>query len=391
MDRPHPSMASMHGQATGETPSVQGRRVPAVRRLVRPAVSRLAGVLLVRLLGAADVRVVGDLALRELELTLRSRHWSRFTGMWLAVTSAGVLVPLLYRSDSGHWLWPSGAGWFCLYGYMLQVGVMIATAQWSIRRFQREIYSHRLDELVLTRSTTSDIAMSEGVAAAVASLWLVAATLPLIVFSCAIAGLGARAAILLCLSILPGAALGVWFGMGWGLAFATGRRASLFPLTDWWLRIPFLPVWLFWAMLGAFPVIWALLSFVPGGLLAVNRFAVLVRWLLQQAFWHLNPILTVAAIPGGLRTTWWSDWLILVFLTLFMMRKSMDAIQEALVTLPEQEFSYTPGDAWVHHDVHHFMQYGEERRRQPGYRDGGNPITAFDVALGHRVYLHPVF
>jgi len=89
-------------------------------------------------------------------------------------------------------------------------------------------------------------------------------------------------------------------------------------------------------------------------------------------------------------TTWLTDWLVLAALTLFLMRKSMDAVQQALADLPELERPQPDTEAWIHHDVHFFTQFGREPRR-PAYRDGSNAIAAFDVALGHRVYLHPFF
>jgi hypothetical protein len=73
----------------------------------------------------------------------------------------------------------------------------------------------------------------------------------------------------------------------------------------------------------------------------------------------------------------------------FMMRKSMDAVNVALASLPERSRRIADGDAWIHHDYHHFVQYEEGQRRLPKYRDNGNPVAAFDVAMGHRVYLHP--
>jgi hypothetical protein len=67
----------------------------------------------------------------------------------------------------------------------------------------------------------------------------------------------------------------------------------------------------------------------------------------------------------------------------------MDGIQVSLAALPERDVRPAEADHWIHHDGHYFTQYGEEKRRQPQYRDGGNPIAAFDAALGHRVFLHP--
>jgi hypothetical protein len=72
-----------------------------------------------------------------------------------------------------------------------------------------------------------------------------------------------------------------------------------------------------------------------------------------------------------------------------MMRKSMDAVQNSLSHLSERDVPRGTDTYWIHHDVHSFMEYGESKRREPNYRDGANPIAAFDVALGHRVYLHP--
>jgi len=114
-----------------------------------------------------------------------------------------------------------------------------------------------------------------------------------------------------------------------------------------------------------------------------------VAVLIQQAVRHWNPFLTVGAVIGAWRSTWITDWLVLAGIMLFMMRKSMDSVQIALATLPERDLPPHAGDAWVHHDVHYFLQYGEGKRREPQYRDGGNAVAAFDIALGHRVFFHP--
>jgi hypothetical protein len=67
----------------------------------------------------------------------------------------------------------------------------------------------------------------------------------------------------------------------------------------------------------------------------------------------------------------------------------MDAVQIALSRLGERVTSHADHVFWVHHDAQYFTQYAGRRRAGPQYRDGGNPVAAFDVARGHRVFLHP--
>jgi hypothetical protein len=345
--------------------------------------------LLARLLGTADATAVGAMAARELSLILRSRDWHRLLGMWVVVTAAILAVPVLYRSEFGNWQSPNGTGWLVLCGYALQFGVWLIMAEWTVRRLRRDLYNDRLDELLLTRCSAADIAMGEALASAVASLWLVAATAPACLFLGAMSGQGPGAAALLLLTLAPSAAFGVWFGMGWGMAFTLRRSAAIVPMTDWWIKTPMVPVWAIWAALGCFPVVWGLVALIPGGNAALLWCLGLLQWVVQKLVWHFNPLLAVGALAGIWRSTWITDWVVLVVLMLFMMRKSMDAIQISLASLPERDVARKQADHWIHHDGHHFTQYSDDRRREPNYRDGGNPIAAFDVALGHRVYLHP--
>ncbi len=372
----------------GESPGLLPAGPPSAGKL-RSRIFNLGAALLTRVLGTADGRAVGDMALRELTLTLRSRAWHRFLGMWLLAATAILLLPLLYRLETGRWSQPSDAEWFAICGYGLQFSVAFAMAQWCIRRLRRDLYSDRLEELMLTRCSAADIAMGEALAAAVASLWIVAAALPYCLFLSAMAGKGLETALRLMLSLAPAGSLGVWFGMGWGMAFTLRKPAAIFPMTGWWVMGPFVPLWIAWSFLCFLTLLWAGMGLFPGSLVIMERCLALLQWGMQQILRHWNPFLTVPASADLWQSTWITDWLVLMGITTFMMRKSMDAIQVALVSLPERETVRGQVDFWVHHDVHHFTQYGEEKRREVRYRDGGNPIAAFDVALGHRVFLHP--
>lgn len=351
--------------------------------------------LLVALMGAADGRAVALIAARELSLILRSRAWIRFVGMWALLCAAIPLLPLIFRSYTGQWQTPTSADWFVLCGYAMQFALGGMMVQWTVRRLRRDLYTNRLDELMLTRCSPADIAMAEALASAVASVWLVLASFPVCLFVSALGGLGFDAAVRLALSLAPAGALGVWFGMGWGLAFALRRSAAIVPLTVWWIKGPFMPIWICWALLGSFPILWALLAFIPGSHLFLGQIVLSAQRLVLHLLQHWNPFLTAGAASGLWKSVWITDWLMLIVMTAFMMRKSMDAVQIALATLPERDspHEHIAEGAWVHHDVHYFTLYGEDegKRRQPKYLDGRNPVTAFDVALGHRVYLHPFF
>jgi hypothetical protein len=365
-------------------------RLPEAAR-IRAWLARTGASLLARLLGTADGPAVAVVANRELSLIFRSWEWQRFIGTWLLFCAAVLITPLLVRAQTGEWRNPGGEGWFLLGGYTLQGASAAAMSQWCIRRLRRDLHSHRLDELMLTRCSPADIATGEALASAFASLWLVAAAFPVCLFLSAIAGHGFGAAARLALSLPPAAALGVWFGMGWGLAFTLRRSAAVVPLTQWWVMGPFIPLWIGWSLLGAFPIIWAVLGFFPGGNQAVKDAVSLLARVGQQLVQNWNPFLLVGAAVGLWKSVWFTDWLALLLIMLFMMRKSMDAVHLALGSLGEQNSRSADPDRWIHHDIHYFTQYGKDRRRQPEYRDGGSAIAAFDAALGHRVYLHPVF
>lgn len=358
-------------------------------RSLRALLLRVGPALLARLLGTADGHAVAAMAARELSLILRSREWHRLLALWTVAAAALLSLPILFRSEIGSWQSPTNAGWFVLCGYGLQVGVWLTMVQWTVSRLRRDLYNDRLDELLLTRCSAADIAMGEALAAAVASLWLVLATAPVCVLLSAMAGHGIDAAVQLALTLAPTAAFGVWFGMGWGLAFTLRRSAAIVAMTDWWVKTPMLPIWFIWAVLGFIPLFWGVLALIPGGKLVLLTALGVFQWVVQKVVWHLNPLLTIGAAIHYWPSTWLTDWLVLVVLMLFMMRKSMDAIQISLATLPERDIVRKEADHWIHHDGHFFTQYSDNRRRQANYRDGGNPIAAFDVALGHRVYLHP--
>lgn len=362
---------------------------PLNPRKLWPPLARALAFALGRLLGTADGHTVAAMAARELGLILRSRDWSRFTGMWLGIAALSVAAPLLYRSELGQWREPGGAFWFLVGGYGLQLGFAGAMAQWSIRRLRRDLHTARLDELLLTRCSAADIAMAEALAAAVATLWLVAATFPICLFLSALVGQGFATAARLALSLAPAGALGVWFGLGWGLAFAVRRTSGAGALTDWWVRSPLIPIWAVWCFLGAFPVIWAVLALIPGGLGVMQAAAYALGWVAMQILRHWNPALTVAGAAGLVPTTWFTDWLVLALFFVFMMRKSVDGVQLALAHLGERDAQKADTMYWIHHDGQFFTQFGGGAPRTPQYRDGGNPVAAFDVALGHRVYLHP--
>lgn len=351
---------------------------------------RQAGTwILSRFLGAADGEAVAMLARRELSLILRSRAWHRFLGMWWCYCAVLLVLPILYRSDTGRWLSPTNTTWYVFGGYLLQFGGAVFMAQWSARRIRRDLYTDRLDELMMTRCSPADIAMGEGLAACLASTWLAWAALPVTILLAAVGGLSPVAALQLILTLIPACGLGVWFGIGWGLAFALRRGAAMIPLTQWWLLGPFIPVLVGWCALGFFPIIWAVLSFFPNGQESLGSFLRVGQRVLGLLVSHANPLFAVGATTGTWKSLWLTDWLALVFVLVFMTRKSMDAVQVSLAILPERGGARKSGDYWIHHDVAHFTQFNGGKRPEPPYYDGGNPIAAFDVALGHRIYLHP--
>lgn len=364
-----------------QTPSWQGR--------LRFAFVHFGADILGRLLGAAEGRTVGSMAVRELSLIIRSREWYRFLASWNCVAAGLLLIPLLWRGYTDHWLVPSNVGWMTFCGYALQVWAFVGMVNWTNGRLRRDLYSNRLDELMLTRCSPSDISMGEALASAIASLWVIVSAFPVCLCLSAIGGRGWGSAAELCLSLAPSAGLGVWFGMGWGLAFTLRRSAAIVPLSQWWFLGPFIPVVVAWSALGCLPLVWGLLSLVPGGNVALGFGVHVLERLAWQILLHWNPLLTVCGATGISRTTWFTDWLALVFFLLFMMRKSMDAVQLALSTLPERQEAHGEKDHWFHHDGHFLEDYGERKRQVPAYRDTGNPVAAFDAALGHRVYLHP--
>lgn len=379
----------MLDQTTRQRSPVSVALPPTAAPSLRARLFGLGTVVIQWMLGAADGHTVATMARRELSLILRSGEWHRLMLRWAAFCGALLIIPILYRTELGQWRSPSGEEWYLLCGYALQAGVFGFMVSWSVGRLRRDMSSSRLDELLLTRCSAADIAMGEALATAVASLWLVAAAFPTCLFLSALAGREIDTSLRLALSLAPAAGLGVWFGMGWGMAFAIRRPGTMMaPLTDWWVKTPFVPVYVLWGAVLALPVIWAMLALIPGGTQLVFMVVGLVLWSIRWVVAHCNPLLTVSGTANLGNTTWLLDWLVLVGLLLFMMRKSMDAVYTAMNSLPERDIVRREVDHWVHHDGHYFTQYGS-RRREPAYYDGGNPITAFDVALGHRVYLHP--
>ncbi len=363
---------------------------PPLKARVRQALIGMGVRLLSGLLGAADGTAVATMGARELALILRSRQWHRFLGMWVVFCAAVLTMPILYRFNTANWARPSGLDWYLICGYTLQISTTLAMINWTTGRLRSDLHSSRLDELLMTRCSPADIALGEALASAAASVWLVATCLPFCFLLSALAGVGPDAGLRLTISLLPAGVLGVWFGMGWALAFSLRwTSATVAPLTDWWMKGPQALVWFAWGVLVCYPIGWAVLSFFPGGLALVNRGEALFRWFMLQVWMHLNPLLMVPGTVGLGGTTWVLDRLVMVTWLAFMMRKSMDAVNAALASLPERTRRIADGDAWIHHDYHYFIQYREGGRRQPKYRDNGNPIAAFDVSLGHRVYLHP--
>ncbi len=356
---------------------------------VRVTCVRVGQSLAQRALGAADGSAVVMLAARELALILRSRAWHRFLGMWATYCVGLVALPVLFRLQTGQWRTPSDTQWFLACGCLLQLGAGVFMSHWSIGHIRRDLHSDRLDELMLTRCTAADITMGEGAAFTAAGIWLSLAAFPSCVLLSAIAGREWDTALRLFLSLIPVAGLGVWFGIGWGMAFTLRRRSAIIPLTKWWLLGPFLPLLVGWWLLGSLPIIWALVSFIPGGLKVLAGTLMGLRWLTQQFLRFCNPVLVVPAAAGNTDTVWLTSWLTLIAVMVFMARKSMDAMQIALAGLPERGGTRGQGEYWIHHDAHYFAQYRRDTRLQPRYYDGGNAIAAFDVALGHRVFLHP--
>jgi hypothetical protein len=345
---------------------------------------------LAKCLGTADGKAVLVMGGRELGLILRSWVWYRFILAWIGFCGCVMAVPVLYRSEIGNWMRPSGIQWFLICGYVLQAGVGLFMVQWTVRRLRRDLYTSRLDELLLTRCSAADIAMGEALATAIASLWLVGATLPVALFLAGMAGQGWGTALRLVISLAPAAGLGVWFGMGLGLAFTLRRPSAAFgPMTDWWIKTPFIPVYVIWGLLLFVPIVWAVLALIHGGIWFLLQCLFILQWLVHHVVQHWNPLLTVAGAAGQWDTTWFSDWLVLFAVTGFMMRKSMDSVQASMEALPDRDLIHGDEEHWIHHNVHYFTQFGNEKRRVADYRDGRNPIAAFDVALGHRIYLHP--
>lgn len=367
---------------------------PPVRRnrlgaSVRGVLLRAATRLFARLMGSADSYAVETVASRELRLILRSPEWFRFVGQWVLLAGVILSLPLLWRSDFAGWRAPGDRAWFAVCGYLLQVGVAGSMVQWSVRRLRRDLYTSRLDELLLTRCSPADIAMGEALAAALASAWLVAGTVPACLIACAIGGRSPWTAGPLALSLLPAGALGVWFGMGWGMAFTLRRSAAIVPLTQWWILGPAIPIFVCLGVLGFLGALWPILAFIPGSSQFIRGAAAAVGVAARYVLNDWNPFLPIAALAGVWRSAWLTDWLVLVFVSVFMMRKSMDAVQLSLAVLPERGTVNPPTEHWIHHDGHYFTQFSGKARREPAYRDGGNAIAAFDAALGHRIFLHP--
>lgn len=206
-------------------PNAAGPRVIAAHALefIRHWLAHWAAAVFRRLLGAADGQVTAALAYRELRLTLRSRQWQRFLLLWTCWSAALVCVPLLYRLSFGAWSSPSGLVWLTAWGYAMQLSAGVAMANWAIRQLRQDLEGPRLDELLLTRATPADIAMGRACGLACVSLWMAAASLPAGILLTALGGVSPAIALRLMLAIIPVGMLGVWFGLGWGLAFSLRR------------------------------------------------------------------------------------------------------------------------------------------------------------------------
>jgi hypothetical protein len=364
--------------------SAQPTRHKARGVLVRAGVRVLSW-----LLGSADGHTVATMAHRELGLLVRSREWHQLIGRWTSLSLCLLLVPLLLRPWLEGWRVLSGAHWFMLVGFSLQIAFFLFMAQWTMRRLRRHIYTSRLEELLLTRCSPADLAVGQAIAFAVTTLWFTAASAPVVLLVGAFCESGVWGGILLLSTLPPIGGLGVWFGMGWGLAMSLRRMAAVVPLTKWWLLGPFIPIWIGWSLLGFFTLAWAMLSLIPGGNQALGTVIAGLKWLLLAVLPHVNPLLLVPAAAGAADVLWFTNWLVLALISLFMLRMSMDPVQIALGELEERGPQRKNEEAWIHHNRHVFQHYGERGRPTPPYRDTGDPIAAFDLALGHRLFLHP--
>lgn len=356
-----------------------------MRRRAAAAVGRAAR----RALGATDGEAVAGMALREFRLAIRSAHYRRFIIAWQFFCALLLLGPLLYRSQLGQWRSPDAGLMYQLLAHLLVFGCAVFSAQWSMRRLRRDLYTSRLDELMLSRCSPGDIAVGEGLAGVAAMLLLILVTLPTALLLAALGGYSPAAAIALLATMAPVVMLGAWFGLGWGLAFASRSPLAIWPMTQWWVLAPLAPLIAAWSLLGAFPVIWLLMGLIPGGHQVVEHVALAAREVVLWMMSNLNPLLAVHGTASPASGEWPASWLTLLGVTAFLTMKSASAIQISLRALQAKEETQKRRDAWIHHDVHYFLDYGRDERRTVEYRDGGNPVAAFDVALGHRVFLHP--
>lgn len=372
---------------TGRPGSASGGTVPgpAQPRRLGAVAARIAR----RVLKASDGAAVATMTAREFSLTLRSAHFRKFLAVWQAFCALLVLTPLLYRSQLGLWNHPDGRLWYLILAHCFAVGAAFLSAQWAMRRLRRDLYTSRLDELLLTRCTAGDVALGVGLASGMAAALLVSTGLPACLLMTALAGAGPGSAVALLATAMLAAMLGVWFGMGWGLAFASRAAGAIWPMTQWWILAPLTPVIVAWSLLGAFPILWLLLGLVPGGQAVVEVVASAARSLVLYLLQSWNPLLVIGASIGEWGAPWVTSWAALLAMTIFLTAKSAEAIQIALAALQERGAARRRSDAWIHHDVHYFLDYGQDSRRHPHYRDGANAVAAFDVALGHRVFIHP--
>jgi len=360
-----------------------------LRRRLRRLASSLAG----QLLGSLDGHLTSALAWREWRLALRSRGWQRLALLWCCWAAGTACIPLLYRPSFAAWGRPSGLVWLTVWGYLMQLSAGVAMAGWSIRQLRADLDGHRLDELLLTQAHPVDITMGRALGLAAASWWLVMAAFPAAVLLTALGGVSPWVALRLTLTIAPVAMLGVWFGLGWGLRFSLRRPAGPSPLTHWWISVPLVPLIVAWAGLGLLTLLWGWLKFIPHGHDALGFLWRELRLALGYLIANWNPLLTVGAATGltdHLRghPFWLTNWLALGAYAAFMIRKSTAALQLSLGRVEEREVSEVDLDHWMHHNPRAFDTYYTGARAQPRY-DFGSAIRAFDIARGHRVYLHP--
>ena len=409
MERPHfgtlfPGHVRPHVSEAAPAPAP----VAPLRKLRGP-VRRVSLGLLRRLAGRADWDLILSLALRQVQITVRSRSWQRLTAWWVLYSGLGLIAAMLFRPTFGAWQSPTGITWFVGWGYAMQASLLLVMAYCTARCLARDLAAGRLDELLLTAATPADIALGSSLAYAVCSLWLVAALLPVSLFMAAVGGCGIAEALRMVLTIAPTGTLGVGLGMGWGLLLSFRRTVLAAPISVWWFFGPVVP-WIVILAASKFLIaLWPLLGLIPFGGDVMRVLFGGIRWVLVSLLVHWNPLFAAAGAGGwsiesiathpavrsiGAGVGWEPHWLTtfaaLVGATFFMVWRSVEAVQQGLRTLVDRHPRHSGIDFWVHHSPRYFWQYTHRRRVMPTY-DGDNPIAAFDMVFGHRVFLHPFF